>query len=426
MTTLFALADCNNFYVSCERVFDPRLEGQPVIVLSNNDGCVVARSNQAKALGIGMGVPVFRVRELIRTHKVKVYSSNYTLYGDMSRRVMETLASFTSEMEIYSIDEAFLDLSELGRNLNRTDYGHTIRRQVQRCTGIPVSIGIGTTKTLAKIANHLAKKSSRTHGVLDLADSPWLDEALTRTPVENIWGIGPAWARRLAQKNIINALQLRRADDRWIRKHLGVVGLRVVYELRGQSCYDLENTPPPNKGIASSRSFGRPVESLRDLSEALATYTTQAAEKLRRQKLAAGVMTVFVLTNIFQKNEPRYCNYETIELPVATNDTGELIRYTLQAAEKIYRPGYRFKKAGVLLDALIPQDKVQPSLFEFIDRPRRQKLMRVLDEINTKMPDHPLRYAATGIEQPWKTRFLRRSPRYTTHWDELPRAKLST
>ncbi len=422
MKSVYALVDCNNFYVSCERVFDPRLQGLPVIVMSNNDGCVVARSNEVKALGVPMGVPVFKIRDLIEKHRIILYSSNYTLYGDMSRRVMRTLGGFTPDMEIYSIDEAFLDLAGF-QHQNLTDYGHTIRRQAYNWTGIPVSVGIARTKTLAKIANHLAKKSSKAGGVLDLTDSPWLDHALAAVPVRNVWGVGPAHTRRLQKIGIENALQLRDADDSWVQKHMSVVGVRMVYELRGRPCYDLEASPPPQKGIASSKSFGKPVETLKHLCESVALYTTGAAEKMRRQKLAAGVMCVFVMTNLFSKKDRRYYNSHTVELPVPTHDTAELIAYALDIVKKIYCPGYRYKKAGVLFDALVAQDEIQMNLFDTVDRDRSRRLMQALDCVNGHYAADTLRYAATGLHRPWKTKFEKRSPRYTTNWNELLRVK---
>ncbi|KPK75927.1 MAG: SOS mutagenesis and repair protein UmuC [Phycisphaerae bacterium SM23_30] len=424
MKKTYALIDCNNFYVSCERVFDPRLENRPVIVMSNNDGCVVARSDEVKALGVAMGVPVFKIRDLIERHRMVLYSSNYTLYGDMSRRVMKTLAGFTPDLEIYSIDEAFLDLSGFGYK-NLTDYGRVIRRTVKRWTGIPVSVGIAPTKTLAKIANHLAKKSPKADGVLDLTDSPYLDHALAAVGVKNVWGVGPAHARRLRKIGIENALQLRDADDRWVQKHMSVVGLRTVYELRGRPCYDLETAPAPQKGLACSKSFGRPVESLADLAEAVALYATRAAERLRRQKLAAGALCVFVMTNLFSKKDRRYFNSHTTELPVATSDTAELISYALAALEKIYRPGHKFKKAGVICDQLTCRNKIQLNLFDPVDRPRSRRLMQTLDAVNALYAPDTLRYAAAGLDRPWKTRFEKRSCRYTTNWNELPRAKIS-
>ncbi len=395
MNKIFALVDCNNFYASCERVFAPVLENQPIVVLSNNDDCVVARSAEAKRLGIPMGVPVFQVQNLIQAHQVHVYSSNYTLYGDMSRRVMETLGQFTDEMEIYSIDEAFLDLTGF-RHGDRTGYGRTIRNTVKKWTGIPVSVGIARTKTLAKLANHIAKKSVKAAGVLDLTDSAYLPLALEKTEIQDIWGVGSGFARHLQKAGIQTALQLRDADESWVRKHLGVVGLRSVYELRGICCHSLEPLPPDKKNIVVSKSFGRKIETIEELNEAVATYASRAAEKLRSQNSAAGVLTVFVLTDLFRKDQPRYFNSKTIELPTATNDTGELIAYALECTEKIYRENCRFKKAGILLGSLLSADHVQANLFDTIDRQRSRRLMQTLDAINA-CTSTPLRYAAEGV-----------------------------
>ncbi len=422
MNPIFALADCNNFYASCERVFAPALENQPIVVLSNNDGCVVARSNEAKTLGIPMGVPVFQVQNLIQAHQIRVYSSNYTLYGDMSRRVMETLCQFTPALEIYSIDEAFLDLTGC-RGQDLTGYGRTIRNTVKKWTGIPVSIGIARTKTLAKLANRLAKKSAKAAGVLDLTDSPYLPLALENTEIQDIWGVGPGFAKRLRQAGIQTALQLRDADDGWVRKHLGVVGLRTVYELRGMSCYGLELSPPGKKNIVVSKSFGRKIETLEELSEAVAAYAARAAEKLRRQNSAAAALTVFVMTDLFRKDQTRYFNSRTIELPTPTSDTGELIRYALEAARKIYRKNCLFKKAGVMLNALTSTDHIQANLFDTIDRPRSRRLMDTLDRINA-CTSAALHYAAEGLAQPWKTRFQHCSAHYTTDWSQLPQVKI--
>ncbi len=418
---IFALADGNNFYVSCERVFAPALERRPVLVMSNNDGCVVARSNEVKSLGIPMGTPIFKVRPLIERHGVVCLSSNYTLYGDMSRRVMETLGGFTPDMEIYSIDEAFLDLTRLA-HLDLTAYARQIRDTVRQWTGIPVSIGLARTKTLAKLANHLAKKTAAAAGVLNLVDAPDLTDILAGAPVEKIWGIGPRLQKKLNQAGITTAAQLRDVDDSWMRAKFGVTGLRTVWELRGRSCLSLEDAAP-NKNIACSKSFGRPVETLDDLSEAVAAYTSRAAEKLRRQNLAAGVITVFVMTNLFRG--PRYVNYRTRELPVAGNDTSELIAYAKNILRSIFRRGYHYKKAGVLLDQLVPEDRIQGSLFDDIpDRQRRRKLMAVMDAVNGRMSPGTLFPAACGLKRPWSTQFQQRSPAYTTSWRDLPRATL--
>jgi len=418
MPPVFALVDCNNFYASCERVFNPRLAGQPIVVLSNNDGCVVARSNEAKALGVAMGVPEFQIRPLLRAHRVQVFSSNYTLYGDLSQRVMETLEQFSPNVEISSIDEAFLSVSGFtSRNL--TEYGRIVRTTVKRWTGIPVSVGIAETKTLAKIANRVAKRTPDTDGVFDLLACSDRDTLLGTVAVADVWGIGPSYARLLTQHGITTALQLREADERWIRRHMGIVGVRLVAELRGRSCLDLDACPAPKQGITCSRSFGRSVCTLAEMEEAVSSYISRAAEKLRGEGLAAMVLTVFLMTNAFT-NEPQYRNSVTYSLPVGTDTTSELIRAALHGLRTIYRDGYRYKKAGVMFTALVPASQVQPDLFDHQDRPRSKRLMTALDAINDRWGAGTLQYAASGLTKAWKTQFHRRSPTYTTDWDELP------
>jgi len=412
---LFALVDCNNFYVSCERVFNPKLAGKPVIVLGNNDGIVVARSNEAKALGIPMGAPAFKYRDLIRQHDIQVFSSNYALYGDMSQRVMETLQQFSPELEVYSIDEAFLNLSGF-THTNLTDYGRTIRSTVRQWTGLPVSVGIAETKTLAKIANHVAKKAD---GAFDLSVWQDRDSLLAGVPVEEVWGIGPNHARRLKLYGITTALGLRGADDHWIRKQMGVVGLRTVQELRGISCLALEQCPPPKQGITCSRAFGKPITTLTEMREAVAAYTARAAEKLRGEQLAASVLTVFLTTNPF-KDDPQYSNTLTLRLPVATDATPELLRVALQGIEAIYRDEYRYKKAGVMLLGLVPVGQVQANLFDHADRERSKRLMKAVDSMNVRYGADTVRCAASGLTQHWRTKFTKRSSGYTTDWHELP------
>lgn len=418
MPPVFALIDCNNFYASCERVFDSKLEGKPIVVLSNNDGCVIARSNEAKALGIAMGAPEFQIRPLLRAHQVHVFSSNYTLYGDMSQRVMETLEQFCPDLEIYSIDEAFLSLSGfLSRNL--TDYGQTIRAKVKQWTGIPVSVGIAETKTLAKLANRIAKRTPDMGGVFDLRFCPDRAALLSRTPVEEVWGIGPNHARLLTGYGITTALQLIQANDQWIRKHLGIVGVRLVMELRGVSCLDLDQCPPPKQGLTCSRSFGNPVTTLTEMEEAVSSYASRVSEKLRRERLAASVLTVFLTTNPF-KDIPQYSNALTITLPVATDSTPELIRYGVQGIRQMYREGYEYKKAGVTLTGLVPASQIQADLFDVKDRVRSKRLMAALDAINGRWGTGTLQYASDGLAKEWKAQFHRRSPAYTTNWAELP------
>ena len=415
MKEIFALVDCNNFYASCERAFNPKLEGRPMVVLSNNDGCVVARSNEAKALGIGMGVPAFEVEKIIEENNVEVFSSNYALYADMSGRIMKTLSCFTPDIEVYSIDEAFLNLA--GFNCSLTDYGRKICHTVKKWTGIPVTVGMARTKTLAKIANSIAKHSGKENGVRDLTDTASLNEVLARTPVEKIWTVGIKTTIKLKRAGIETALDLQNADINWIRPKFGVVGVRTVYELMGISCYPLEQNPPAKKSIAVSRSFGRPVESVEELKEAIASYCSRGGEKLRQYGLAAGLMTVYVTTSRFIKN--RYFNSHTVEFPVATSDTKELIGGALLCIDRLYRRGFAFKKAGIVLSSLVSENRIQRNLFDSVDRAKSRRLMQAIDAVNTGL-NCPLRWAAEGLNQPWKVKFNRRSYRYTTRWDELP------
>lgn len=413
--SIFALVDCNNFYASCERVFNPKLNHRPVVVLSNNDGCVVARSNEAKALGIPMGIPEFKIRELIRKHQVAVFSSNYTLYGDMSQRVMDTLGTLCPDLEIYSIDEAFLSLCGF-QSRNLSDYGRLIRTRVKQDTGIPVSVGIAPTKTLAKIAGDIAKKSES--GVFDLTGAD-RKSILTKTEVADVWGIGRAHSHFLHSHGIMTALQLSEASDQFIRKHMGVVGLRLVLELRGVSCLELEQCPPPKKGITCSRSFGRSITQLHEMEEAVSSYTSRAAEKLRREKLSVSSLSVFLHTNQF-KDTAQYSNALTFTLPVATDSTPELIAAALEGIRKIWRDGFAYKKAGVMFLSLVPASQVQTSLFDTTDRSRAKTLMATLDAINHRFGSGTLQYASSGISKEWKASFNHCSPAYTTRWDELP------
>ena len=416
MSQVFALVDCNNFYVSCELIFNPKLRGRPVIVLSNNDGCVVSRSNEAKALGIGMGVPAFEIEKLVKENNVIAFSSNYTLYADMSERVMQTLSNFTPRIEVYSIDEAFLDLGGFGRPL--TEYGRKIRQTVGRWTGIPVTVGIGRTKTLAKIATHLAKRSPKADGVLDLTDAAYLEKALAKTPVEKVWTVGIKTTIKLKKAGITTALDLRDADTGWIRQVFGVVGVRTVFELRGTCCYELEHNPPLKKSVSVSRMFGEPVESVEQLKQAVSCYAARAGEKLRQAGLVAGVMTVYITTSRFIKN--RYFNSRTKAFDIATNDTTELIRGACRCIDAIYRGGHEYKKCGIIFNGLVPENRAQLALYDQTGRVRSRRLMQTIDAINARSST-PLRWAAEGIEQPWMVKFRRRSRRYTTRWDELAR-----
>lgn len=422
LNSVYALVDCNNFYASCERVFNPKLENKPIVVLSNNDGCIVARSNEVKALGVGMGQPYFKFKDIIERNNVHVFSSNYTLYGDMSRRVMSSLAQFAPEFEIYSIDEAFLNLKGCDRVdgfRNLTEYARQIRAAVLKWTGIPVSIGIARTKTLSKLANRLAKKSAKTGGVLDLIDSPYIDQALERVEVWDVWGIGRKHGKRLVAQGIINARQLRDADDRLIRKQMGVVGMRLVYELRGISCQRLETVAPKRKGVVSSRSFGRKVTDVNELRESVSAHVANAAARLRKQNLAARILTIFVLTNPFSKQDAQYSNSLTIKIPHGTSNSSELMHYAMHGVDKIFRDGYKYKKAGVMLDDLIPDDQIQATLFDNCDNLKNKKIMTTLDMVNDKLGSGTLTYASQGTTRPWKMKCEKRTPKYTTDWEQL-------
>ncbi|HZH32964.1 MAG TPA: Y-family DNA polymerase [Pyrinomonadaceae bacterium] len=420
MTEAFALVDCNNFYVSCERVFDAGLAGKPVVVLSNNDGCVVARSPEAKALGIGMGVPLFKIRHLVEAHGVKVYSSNYALYGDMSQRVMGVLQSFTPDVEIYSIDEAFMQLAVRphGDSPVPRAPGREIRERVRHDTGVPVTVGIAETKTLAKLANHLAKNSKKAGGVLDLTDSPYREVALERTPVEEVWGIGTAYAKLLRQKGIRTALQLRDVDVAWARRAMTVVGARVVLELRGVSCLPLESCPPSKKSLTCSRTFGRSTSSLPDLREAVACYATRVAEKLRRARLAAGVVTVFVHTDRFSQGA-QYFNAGTHTLAYPTDSTHEIMRCALDALERIFRAGFDYRKAGVMLNSLSPADQLTLRMFGDERAERFRQVLLTVDQLNRKWGRDTVRFATANPVGNWRTKIERRSPRYTTRLGEV-------
>jgi len=414
---VIGLIDCNNFYVSCERVFQPKLRRRPVVVLSNNDGCVIARSNEAKALGLKMGAPLFKVQDLVEDHNVAVYSSNYALYGDMSHRVMEALQEFTPDVEVYSIDEAFMGLDD-DRAQSFHARGIDIRKKVLQWTGIPVSIGIAQTKTLAKIANRGAKKNEVSQGVLDLTPTAVQAEALEQTPVAEVWGVGPAYAKLLKAAGITTALQLRDADRRWIRRRMTIVGARIVEELRGISCLPLEQCPQQKKSLTCSRSFGLPVESLAELREAVAVYMTRAAERLRRGRLAAGVVTVFINTNRFS-TEPQYGNSATYELAYSTDSTKEFLDWALKGLESIYRPGYRYKKAGVMLNGLVPADQLSRRFFGDASFERSRCVMKAVDEINRRYGHDTVRF---GVAQPkgrWQTKCLKRSQCYTTRLKDI-------
>lgn len=419
MAQAIAIVDANEFYVSCERVFEPKLLGKPVVVLSNNDGCVISRSREAKALGIGMGVPLFKVRHIVEEYGVAVFSSNYALYGDLSLRLADAFQEFTPDVEIYSIDEAFLGLDERPGQSFR-EQGLEIRARVYKWTGIPCSMGISRTKTLAKVAQRYTKKHPDAQGVLDLTGQSDQTAVLEETAVGDVWGVGPAYAKLLKGAGVDTAKKLRDADRRWVRQRMTVVGARIVEELRGVNCIPLEKCPQGRKSVTCSRSFGVLVESLEELREAVAVYMTKAAERLRRSRLAAGVVTVFINTSRFSA-EPQYSNSATMELAYPTDSTNELMAWALKGLERIYRSGYRYKKAGVMLNRLTPADGLSMRLFGDEGFEKSRRLMRAVDEINLRFGRDTVRFGAARPGGRWETKFLRRSRRYTTCLDEVLR-----
>ncbi|MDP1638795.1 MAG: Y-family DNA polymerase [Candidatus Nitrotoga sp.] len=418
-----ALIDCNNFYVSCERVFQPKLEGKPVLVLSNNDGCVVSRSNEVKALGLRMGEPWFKLEKLAKQHGIIAFSSNYTLYDDLSKRVMSILSTFSPRQEIYSIDECFLDLDGFDP-LSLMAYGKTMRQTIMRNVGIPVCVGIADTKTLAKLANHCAKKGfAGADGVCDfgLLDNAQRSALFANIPVGDVWGVGRRISERLLAMKIKTIEDLRTASLKRIRNQFSVVLERTVQELNGVSCIQMEEASKPRQQIIVSRSFGTMVTGLDDLSESIAYYTTRAAEKLRRDGLVAASISVYIHTNPFKEEAPQYNGAITVPLNQPSDDTMELIDAAIKGLKEIYRSGFHYKKSGVLLMGLQSKGSIQATLFDDTDKQAKSvNMMRTLDAINKKIGKGSVTLAASGLKHRWAMRRERQSPNYTTDWFELP------
>ncbi|QPK61434.1 Y-family DNA polymerase (plasmid) [Methylomonas sp. LL1] len=424
MEKRIALVDANNFYVSCERVFRPDLNDKPVIVLSNNDGCVVARSAEVKALGsIKMGVPLFQIRHLVEQHNIQIFSSNYSYYADMSARVMATLEAFTPCMEIYSIDEAFLDLT--GVYPCQSDpiaYGQRIKQAVFRATGIPVCVGMGPTKTLAKLANFAAKKWPKTHGVLDVSDPLRREKLMRIVPVNEVWGIGPQLSRKLDQLGIKTVWALACQPPAKIQQQFSVVVARTVMELNGIACLDLEEVAPNKQQIVCSRSFSRRLTHYHELSAALAEFTSRATEKLRQQQSVAGSVTIFIRTNGFAEREPQYQRSASARLDQTSQDTRVILAVVNRLLSAIYQPGYGYYKCGVQISQ-IQSDTApgQTQLFDFADTDlptENRALMKTVDHINQRFPKG-IAMATARIDQTWKPKAERMSQRYTTDWREL-------
>lgn len=419
----YALSDGNSFYCSCERVFDARLASLPVIVLSNNDGCAIARTNEAKALGIGMGEPWFKIRDMCRQQGVRVYSSNYALYGDMSARVNAVYQGFSPRIEIYSIDESFLDISDV-RLTERETLCRDMRETVRAWTGIPTCVGIGSTKTLAKLANHIAKKNPDLGGVCDLTNPVQYDHWIIRVPVAEIWGVGPANARRLEALGCDSAADVRDLDPRVARKAMTVVGERLVHELRGTACLDLETVAATRKGCAVTRSFSERVEDRATMEQAVATHASRLGEKLRREGLATNHVTVFFHTSEHDRGRPQRSVSTVVTLPEATNDTLALVKAATHGVRKTWRDGYRYSKAGVVttdLAPLVSSQRAMPGLGQ-LDREMGAALMEALDACNRRFGRGAVVPGAAGFapKREWSTKFEMRSPRYTTRLDEVP------
>ena len=414
-----ALIDCNSFYVSCERLFNPKIKNVPVVVLSNNDGCVISRSTEAKKLGIKMGEPYFKVKELVRKNNVQIFSSNYSLYGDLSRRVMKVLKGFSDKIEIYSIDEAFIDLSHI-KDENIEDYGKRIRERVLKWTGIPTSVGISCTKTLSKVANHVAKKNKT--GVIFLKDN--IDDVLKNFDISDIWGVGRQLSKLYIKNGINNAYKLKNISNSWVKKSTNVLGAKTVMELRGIPCINLETEETKRKSCCVSRSFGRKVESLDKLKESITTHCLNAAEKIRNDNQTTRSITVFIRTSPFDKNRKYYSNSLTIDLPVATNNSLELVKVAIEGLKKIYKYGYFYQKAGVILSKLSEAGEKNLNLLTPILENKSQTLMKAIDVTNAKYGRNVISVAQAGINNSWKMRREHSSKIDTASFDSLPKISI--
>ncbi|MDR3646480.1 MAG: Y-family DNA polymerase [Candidatus Babeliales bacterium] len=415
----FALVDCNNFFVSCERVFNPKLANKPVVVLSSNDACVIARSNEAKALGIKMGEPVFKCDQVLKNRNVFIFSSNFTLYNDMSKRVMQSLTQMAREIEVYSIDEAFVFWPDI--TLNNHDYSKHIKHKIKQNIGLPVSIGLGPTKTLAKMANNIAKKSES--GVFEITESN-LDEILKVTPVGDIWGIGRRYTKFLISYDINTAYDLKNCDDNWVRKNLSIIGLKTVMELRGISCFNLDDNPEAKKSICVSRSFGKNVIEIEELKEALALHVTGAAAKLRKQNSITSSVNVFIMYTKYHDNF-RFYQSLSYQLPVATAYTPDLIRAANICLEKMFKPGLLYKKVGIVFYDFVCADFVQMSTINNVNNLEKQtKVMRTIDKINSKKGKNKVFFAAALSDYSWESRRLKKSANFTTNWNEILTIKI--
>ncbi len=419
---MFGLADCNNFFVSCERVFKPSLAGRPVVVLSNNDGCVISRSNEAKALGIKMGEPVFKIMDLVRNSDVTVFSSNYVLYGDMSRRVMDSIRNMVPAIEVYSIDEAFIDFTGINTGKLKS-MGEEIARVTRKNTGIPISLGISHTKTLAKIASKLSKKYPRLNNSCFLEKDADIKKVLSTFPVEDVWGIGRRYAKMLRSNNINTALDFSLTSPEWVKSKMSIVGLKTWKELHKEPCLSFEDSVDDKKQICTSRSFSKELSDIEELCQAVSYFASNCSEKLRKQKGVCGQIQVFILTNYFREDMPQ--SYQSIVVPLetASDSTLEIVKASCRALEKIYSPLFRYKKAGVILSQISKKDETTGNIFCDFDVVRHTNLMSALDDVNTKYGKNTLVTAAQGLEK-IKAFSNHLSKRYTTSWDDIIEVKI--
>ena len=418
-TKKIALVDCNSFYVSCERLFNPKIRKKPVVVLSNNDGCIISRSNEAKALGIKMGEPYFKAKDIIIKNKVNVFSSNYSLYGDLSRRVMRTLKRFNVDIEIYSIDEAFLDMTNFS-DKEVEEVGKEIRSTILQWTGIPTSIGIAQTKTLSKVANHIAKKKKT--GVTSLIGLENIDPILEKVEINDVWGVGRQLTKFYNKNGIYNAKQLKNKSNTWIKKNSNVLGSRTAMELRGVPCIDLEKTPSKRKSCVVSRSFGKRVEKLQEMKEAVANYSLNASEKIRSESLNAKSITIFIRTSPFQSRFGYYSNSKTIDFPIATDNSIEIVKAAIEGLESIFKNGYRYQKAGIMLTGLSNSNEGE-NLFSSEKDKKIGNLMRSIDKTNYRYGRSTLSLASAGIQKKWNMRREYSSKIDTADFYSLPKIR---
>ena len=419
---MFALIDCNNFYVSCERVFDPALNGKPVVVLSNNDGCAISRSNEAKKLGIPMGAPAFKYEKVFKQHNVKIFSSNFPLYGDMSSRVMNILSSYTPNIEIYSIDEAFLEFKGF-REYDLEVYCKEIQKKVLKWTGIPISIGIAPTKALAKVASRISKKfPKKTNGVYMIKSEQNRIKALKWLEIKNVWGIGFRHAKRLRSFKINNTYDFVSLPDDWVRKQMSVVGLRLKKELEGESVLSLEENRSPKKAIATTRSFENTITDFEKIKERVSTFAVCCAEKLRLQQSTCNAVYIFIRSNKFQKNKPQYRNGILMTIPFATNSNMIISKYATEGLKKIFRSGFNYKKSGVIVMAINSIKNYQINLFEN-ENPKHRKLMKTIDYIQKKDGQSKIKLASQDLKKRWKMKQERLSNFYTTKIHDIIKVK---